>query len=281
MGAVLAAMWIYWFRGDRVADASDWVEKAHAQTEDPNITWLSGFFAFQTGDFARVAERMPAAYEGFRQLGDQHGQALARTFQAAGEHDSDEAHEMVDEALEVFDESEPVGRFVAIIFKSVVDFMAGDIETSLRRREEAMKLSAGLEMPELVAWMHWNLAWSYYGTGQYGEAAKRFQQAFEYMAAENYQEGVASSAVGAGLCDVQAGRQERGLRLFGAADTTLDRIGTVIWPEAAIYLEAAKERIKQEAGEPFFDEHYSAGRALSFVETIDLTAEALSDLNSM
>ena len=280
MGAVLSAMWIYWFRGDRVADATDWVEKAHAQTQDPHITWLSGFFAFQTGDFARLAERMPVAYEGFRELGDEHGQALALTFQAAGERDPDKAHEMVDEALEVFDESEPVGRFVAIIFKSVVDFMVGDMETSLRRREEAMKLSDGLEMPELVAWMHWNLAWSYYGTGRYGEAAARFQQAFEYMAAENYQEGVASSAVGAGLCDLQAGRYERGLRLFGAADATFDRIGTVIWPEAAVHLEAASERVKQEAGEPFFDEHYSAGRKLSFVETIDLTAEALNELTS-
>lgn len=280
MGAVLLAMWIYWFRGDRVADATDWVEKAHARTQDPNITWLSGFFAFQTGHFARLAERMPIAYEGFRELGDEHGQALALTFQAAGERDPEKAHQMVDKALEVFDESEPVGRFVAIIFKSVVDFMVGDIETSLHRREEAMKLSAGLEMPELVAWMHWNLAWSYYGTGRYGEAANRFQQAFEYMAAENYQEGVASSAVGAGLCEINAGRYERGLRLFGAAEKTFERIGTVIWPEAEVHLEAARERLKQEAGESFFDEHYSAGRELSFVETIDLTAEALSELTS-
>lgn len=281
MGKVLMDMWIYWFRGDRVADALEWVEKASALTRDPHVAWLSGFFAFQTGDFEQMGKKLAIALEGFREMGEDHGRALALTFQTTGEQDPEKAYEMVDEALDLFDDSEPAGRFVAIVFKSVVDFMVGDMEASLRRREEAMRLSLRLDMPELVAWMHWNLAFSYYGTAEYDEAAKHFKESFDYMAAENYQEGVASSAVGAGLCDLQAGRYERGLRLFGAADTTLERIGTVIWPEAAVHLEAASERVRQEAGESFFDDHYSAGRELSFVETVDLTAEALSDLTSM
>lgn len=278
MAAVLMNMWVYWFRGDRVTDALSWVEKACQMTNDPRVMWLSGFFAFQTGDFERLSERLITALEGFSEVADEHGQAMALTFLTTGEEDPEKAYEMIDEALRLFDDSEPVGRFVAIIFKSVVDFMVGDMEASLRRREEAMRLSVQLDMPELVSWMHWNLALSYYGTGDYEEAARRFLDSFEYMVSENYQEGVASNAVGAGLCDITEGRMERGSKLFGAADATLERIGTVIWPEAAFHIEAAKEKVKALAGESFFDEHYDAGRQLSFTDTIDLTYEAFSEL---
>ena len=280
MGSVLMAMWVYWFRGDRVTDATDWVEEAYSQTQDATITWLSGFFAFQTGDFAKLARRLSIAAEKFREAGDEHGLAMALTFRAAGETDPDEAYAMVDEALALLDDSEPVARFVAIVFKSVVDFMVGDMDASLRRREEAMRLSAGLEMPELIAWMHWNLGFSYFGIGRYEEAVRRFQQSFEHMAAESYQEGVASNAVGAALCQLEAGRIESAVKLIGAADATLDRIGTVIWPEAEFHLKAAIESIKDSRGEEFFEEHYSAGRQLTFSETIDLTSDAFGALTS-
>lgn len=143
-----------------------------------------------------------------------------------------------------------------------------------------MRLSTGLEVPELVAWMNWNLAFSNYGAGEYEEAARRFEESFDYMAAENYQEGVASAAVGAGLCAIQPERPESGIELFGAADTTFERIGTVIWPEAEFHVQAVTERINEEKGRDFYTKHYSAGRQLSFAETIDLTADVFIELTS-
>lgn len=278
MAEALLSMWIYWFRGDRVVDAVGWVEKARELMDSPSIDWLSGFFAFQTGDFPKLAERTTSALEGFRYRGDPHGQALALTFGALAREEPEDAYAMLAEAHELFDDSDPIGRFLALLFESIIDFQVGDLETSMSRREEVMRLSVGLEMPELIAWMHWNLALSSYGTGQLDKAADLFARAFSHMAEENYQEGVASVAVGAGLCEIEAGNLERGVTLLGAADATFERIGTVIWFEAAFHVDAARKRLEEEIGKAEFDRLHSEGHQLGFAETIDLTAEALEAL---
>jgi hypothetical protein len=185
---------------------------------------------------------------------------------------------MLERADELFGENAPVGRFMVAIFKSVVDFQTGDFEMCLRRREEALATVDKLGLDEMTAWIHWNLAWAYYAVGRFDEAGNSFGIAYEYMAADSYQEGVASSAEGIALLDIRAGNVERGLHLLGGANAAFDRIGTVSWFEAGFHVGQTTESLRSEVGSDEFDRCVAEGKTLTFAELIDLTAEALDSL---
>jgi predicted ATPase/class 3 adenylate cyclase len=278
MAEVTKAMWVYWFKGDRIAPAVDWLSDAGDTHRTPVVDWLVGFFAFQQGDFQTLATRMPAALAGFEESGDQLGTALALTFGGPAIEDPESAHAMLDRAGELFGESAPIGGFMVAIFKSVVDFQTGDFEMCLRRREAALARVDKLGLDEMTAWIHWNLAWAYYAVGRFDDAGDSFGIAFEYMAADNYQEGVASSAEGIALLDIKAGNVERGLHLLGGATAAFDRIGTASWFEAGFHVGQTTETLRSEVGSDEFDRSFAEGRALTFAELIDLTAEALDSL---
>lgn len=274
-------VWVYWFRGDRIGPAVDWVGRAEQTTSSPYLDWLAGFFAFQTGDFEKLGVRMAAARSGFTDNGDEHGLALARMFGAMAVDDPAAGYEMLEAANQYFTESHDlVGRLIGPLFQSIIDFQTGDIESSLRRREEGLEASKGTALPELEAWMYWNLALSYYGVGRHDEALDALVRSFEYMAGDAYQEGVASSVEGIALLAIRAGVVEKAVQLLGAAQTIFDRIGTVTWFEAAIHVEAGITELKDKVGDDQYERWFEAGRQLSFSETVDLTYLVLSEMGA-
>jgi tetratricopeptide (TPR) repeat protein len=272
-------VWVYWFRGDRIGPAIDWVGRAEQTTSSPYLDWLAGFFAFQTGDFETLGVRMAAARSGFADNGDKQGMALARMFGAMAVDDPVAGYEMLEAANEYFTDSHDlIGRLIGPLFQSIIDFQTGDMESSLRQREEGLEASKGMAVPELEAWMYWNLAWSYYGVGRHEEALDALVHAFEYMAGDAYQEGVASSAEGIALLAIKAGLVEKGVQLLGAAQAIFDRIGTVTWFEAAMHVEAGVTELKGQIGDDQYDQWFASGRELGFSEAVDLTYLVLSEM---
>ncbi|MFZ0014881.1 MAG: AAA family ATPase [Acidimicrobiia bacterium] len=278
MAEVTKQMWVYWFKGDRIGPAVDWVAEADKKLKSPVLDWLAGFLAFQQGDFETVFTRMAKARAGFEEADDDLGLALALTFGATVIEDPEQAHSMLDRALGLFGSGSPVGEFMAVVFKSIVDFQTGDIEASLRRRESALASIDDIGLDELTAWARWNLAWAYYAVGEFSEALSSFGFAFEYMAADGYQEGVASSAEGVALIDIAAGNVERGLRTLGGASAAFERIGTVSWMEAGFHVGQNSESLSAEIGQSEFDRLIGEGRSLTFDGLIDVTREALEQL---
>jgi tetratricopeptide (TPR) repeat protein len=255
------------------------VRRAEQATSSPYLDWLAGFFAFQTGDFEVLAARMAVARNGFEENGDQHALALARMFGAMAVDDPGAGYEMLGAANAHFSEAgDLVGRLRGPLFQSIIDSQTGDMDAALRRREMGLEASRGIGLPELEAWMYWNLAWSYYGAGRYEEALDAQARSFDYMAGDAYQEGVASSSEGIALLAIRAGLTEKGVQLLGGAKSIFDRIGTVTWFEAAMHIEAGIAELKGRIGEAQYDQWFAEGRELGFSEMVDLTYLVLSEM---
>lgn len=281
MAEACLRMWVYWFRGDRIGPAVEWVHRVDHETSSPYLDWLAGFFAFQAGDFETLASKMSAARQGFEDNGDRLGLALARTFGAMAVDDPNVGYSMLDAAHEYFRESNDLtGQLIGPLFQSTIDFQAGDTESALRRREEGLEAARGIGLPELEAWMYWNLAWSYYEFERYEDALDSLARSFEFMATDAYQEGVAASVEGIALLAIRAGLAQKGVRLLGAAQTIYDRIGTVTWFEAATHVAAATSELKGKVGEEQYGQWFEDGRQLGISETVDLTYLVLSELGS-
>ena len=278
MAQVAFAMWIYWFNGDRIAPLVAWSEEASQSVSSPELDWILGFLAFQAGDMEKVAIQMPVALEGFTRDGNVRGRICALMFGSITEQDPDRAYAMLDEAYEAFPDEITIGRYLILLFQSIVDFQTGELESSLRRREEGLASILGMGLPELEAWMSWNVALAYYGMGQHDEATAALRKTYDYMAAELYQEGTASAAEVIALLEIGAGRPERAMHLIGASGSVFARIGTSSWFEARHHVEVGVERLRDEVGDAKVDEWINHGRTLSFPELVEMGFRALEQL---
>ena len=278
MADVLMDLWIYWFNGDRVATVVEWLEHAASESNSPKVDWLVGFMAFQVGDFPTMVERMTRALELFSKADDARGLALTRVFLASGLEDPAESRELLDKAYLAFEElGDPVGRFLALLTQSVIDFFVGDYESCLRRRETAWSAVKEVNHQVLEAWLNWNIGLAYMSLGRLDEAATAFEPAFEYMANDGYQEGTASCGECIGALDIKADRFERGVKLIAASRSIFDRLGIASWVEAASHVDAALETAKENLAESEFNRVWAEGQDLKLVETIDLARRALSE----
>ncbi len=281
MARAQVGMWVYWFKGDRIAGAVDWVSRTRSSVHSASLEFLAGLFAFQTGDFPILSEVLPAALQGFREDDDTFGQALALTFGSLGADDPEQGYQLLDEALHLVGDSDPALRMIALLFQSMLDSQAGHLDEALRHREEVLLVAHRTELPELTAWAKWNLGWTYLAMGKEEKSAALWSEAFDHMAGARYQEGVASTADGIAMCELRAGRLERAATLLGAASATFERIGTVPWIEAGIVVEAALADLRRDLGDELFERNYGLGREFGFDQTIALTAEAIDDLSDV
>lgn len=273
-------MWVYWFKGDRIAGAVDWVTRVRKTIRSASLDFLAGLLAFQTGDFDLAAEVMPAALHGFRNQGDTTGEALALTFGAVAVEDPAVGHQMLTEARQLANEVHSVVLVLISLFESSLDTQVGDLEAALRNRLEALEATERAGLPELIAWGKWNLGWTVMALGEAGRATQLWADTFDYMAGARYQEGVASTADGIALCELDAGRAGRAVQLLGAASATFERIGTVRWLEAAAMVEKASFELRRDLGDEAYEELYNEGHQLSFDQVIELTASSIEDLTS-
>jgi tetratricopeptide (TPR) repeat protein len=265
-----------WFNGDRVAEAAAWVEQAAASLESPEIDWLLGFFAFQTGDYAMAADRLQAALDAFSAAGDQRGIAMARTFVGALA-DPATGEAMLNEAFEHFEEDDrPLSAYLAKLLISVKALEAGDSQRALDLRQQLLPVAEAINYETVIAWTHWNIAIALAVLGRIEEAATHNALAFQPFADLKYQEGIGSVAEAATVIDVQGGQLERAVLIQGATEAVWDRLGIRVWGEVAPLVAEAMTTARHSLGDTEFDRLKAQGRSMPLNELIDLVAASVA-----
>jgi predicted ATPase/class 3 adenylate cyclase len=277
MADVLLDIWIYWYNGDRLSDLVSWLQRVDSRAEGPALDWLVGFTSIQRGDTAVAAERVRAALDGFRQRGNEHGEALAATFLAGVLEDPGEARTLLDRALVIFERlDDPVGRLVAMLSVSFIDGQIGDFDSLIRLREETLAEAERHDYGLLIAWMRWNLGLAYLMVGRLEDAAVAFGEAFEFMVGARYQEGIASCSHCIGSLEVARGRTESGVVLIAASEAAFERLGLAFWFEDIQQAEVAVEAARAHLGGEAFEAVHSDGRRIGMAELIESTRTALA-----
>ncbi len=276
MVKVVYAVWPLWFNGDRVAEAAAWVEQAAASLESPEIDWLLGFFAFQTGDYAMAADRLQAALDAFSAAGDQRGIAMARTFVGALA-DPATGEAVLNEAFEHFEQDDrPLRAYLAKMLISVKALEAGDSQRALDLRQQLLPVAEAINYETVVAWTHWNIAIALAVLGRIEEAATHNALAFQPFADLKYQEGIGSVAEAATVIDVQGGQLERAVLIQGATEAVWDRLGIRVWWEVAPLVAEAMTTARHSLGDTEFDRLKAQGRSMPLNELIDLVAASVA-----
>ena len=272
---VVCHIWVYWFNGDLAAPAAQWVAKADPLLDIPKLDWLTGFFAFQSGDYEIAATRLLGAMERFRESGDDDWKAMSQTFVGVLVDDLDAGRKMEEAALHHFEANEfGVKDFLSKMFLSSILLALGEEEAAVPMRRELLAWSQTMNYPVLIAWSELTLALGLIGIGAFDEADGHARRGLEQMLTDGYQEGIAGSADVIGGIQHQRGAAEQALRLFGGAEAVYAAIGSARWPEATLMVEIALAKAREELGDAECERLVADGRALSLEALIELVSEA-------
>ena len=271
---VVCHIWVYWFNGDLAAPAAQWVAKADPLIDLAKLDWLTGFFAFQSGDYEIAVTRLMAAMERFRDSGDDDWNAMSQIFADVLMDDLDAGRKMEEAALHHFEANEfGVAAFLSKMFLSSILLALGEGEGAVPMRRELLAWSQTMNYPVLIAWSELTLALVLIGIGAFYEADDHVRRALEQMLTDGYQEGIAASADVIGGIQHHRGASEQALRLFGGAEAVYASIGVARWPEGTYMVEAALAEAREELGDTECERLLADGRTLSMKALIELVSE--------
>ena len=270
---VVCHIWVYWFNGDLAAPAAQWVAKADPLLDIPKLDWLTGFFAFQSGDYEIAATRLLGA-ERFRESGDDDWKAMSQTFAGVLVDDLDAGRKMEEAALHHFEANEfGVEAFLSKMFLSSIFLALGEQEGALPMRKELLAWSHTMNYSVLIAWSELTMALVLIRMGDVDEADGHARSGLEWMVTDGYQEGIAACADVIGSIQHHRGAAEQALRLFGGAEAVYAAIGAARWPEGTYLVEMALAKARKELGDAECERLLADGRALSLEALIELVSE--------
>jgi predicted ATPase/DNA-binding XRE family transcriptional regulator len=278
-------------RGLRLATAlgSLWVECGHV-TEG----WEWFEVLLQTGDELPLASRAKslkgagnlAAMQGYYAIAEamlrksvQFSRVLGEKLNTAatlnilgflkihqGEHQ--EAKLILEESLELYQESETGGKALALLRLGTVVYLQGDYIRAQALYEESLTLAQKHDNRLLMAWVlkHLgNLAQRQGNAGKAAELLERslalFQEFRHVLGLIAYLEGMAELA---GLKD----QQERLVRLFGAAAEFHTKLGIMPFSAEQVEYERQLALARTDLGLNLFDMAWEAGRQMSLDEAV-------------
>jgi len=271
---VLCHIWVYWFNGDRAIDAAQWVARADTQLNTAKLDWLTGFFAFQAGEYEKAATRMAVALERFEENNDAEWKAMSQAFLGALSEDLEAGRELLEAALSKFGENDfGVNGFLAKMFLSINYMAGGDSETALRIREEILAWSKAANYMVLTAWSEWQVASALLAVGRIEEAEDHNRRCLAQMVSDGYQEGTAAGVELVAAIQFNRGELEPALNLLGGADSVLAAIGAHRWPEQNSTVESVLKGARGELGDAECDRLLSEGGSLSLERLVALALE--------
>jgi len=224
-----------------------------------------------------------------RELGDKHGIAfalghLANLLQDQGDYPL--ARSLQEETLALRRELEDK-RGIAISLDNLgtVAQLQGDYRTAHLALEEGLALVRELGDKQGITHLLHNLASTYRQEGNYATALSLYGESLQLRKELKDRRGIASTLLGLGglavthaLANKGAGDRSqvelvRGVRLFGAAATLLEELGTV--PDIAdrVPYEHDLHAARTELGEVLFDKALKEGRAMSMQRAIEYALE--------
>jgi len=276
MVRVVYNLWPVWFNGDRAGEAAAWLHRVDQDPVSPELDWLHGMFAFQTGDYVESADRFERALTGFEANEDPYGIALSRVFVGALS-DPVEGEAMLADAHAYFRaENQHLGQFLALLFTSVKVVEADDLPRALELRRQLLEDARALGYDEVVAWSHWNLANALMGLGRIDEAAEENRIAFETFAALRYHEGISSASENVAIFAASNEQWEPAVLIHGACEAIWDRLGVRGWWEIVPHIANAMSAARASLGDGEYQRLEAQGRTLAVDDLVELAQATMS-----
>ncbi|MFQ5968172.1 MAG: hypothetical protein ACE5MI_11275 [Acidimicrobiia bacterium] len=207
----------------------------------------------------------------FTAEGDPEGVAFSLLFLGNVTDDPAEGIAMQESALLTFRKrGRTIATYAARIFKSVNLVRAGDLEAALELRQKLVAEAIATPiLPELTAWTHWTLALLLFNLDRLEEAVDHNRYVLDVAIEIRSQEMIASSGDLVAVAEAAQGRLEEATLIHGACQQIWDRLGVAIWWEAAMLIEAAMAKARQQLGDAEHERLLAQGAAMSLDELIE------------
>ncbi|HKG25123.1 MAG TPA: LuxR C-terminal-related transcriptional regulator [Thermomicrobiales bacterium] len=283
-----ALVWFWYIRG-HLTEGRGWLSRALARAEPGTAGRIRclvglGFLAHYHGDDAVATPLLDEAIELGRELGDGREAALALAIRGIVAEDAGayaEAGALMTEASALDESAEspngPATAALMLAHRGVVAWGLGDDETAVAYWEEALARHRALDDTWGVANELGYLAVAGCARGDLDRAAAWGRECLELLQGTRSTDEIAGGLATAAAIVTGRGRSLPAARLFGAAESLREEIGSEArLPERTVY-ERAVEELRAAVAAPILDAAWTAGKALPLDEAV---AEALAQLGT-
>jgi DNA-binding CsgD family transcriptional regulator/tetratricopeptide (TPR) repeat protein len=242
-----------------------------------NLIWslhALGDAAMRQRDYDQAAQLYQEALAISREIGDLTSIAwllpdVGQIYQFQGEFER--ALPLLVESLTLFRKlKSKTGTPYTLANLGQVALHQGDYEKAISWCTESLSLLHELGYTESIHWPLDLLGIAACRQGQYEQAAAYYQEALTANERSSYRQGIAENLAGLGAVAVARGQLEAGIRLLGAADALIEKVGTDLGP-------ADREQFRQclalgrvRLDEDTFSRAWDAGRAMPLQQALEV-----------
>jgi predicted ATPase/DNA-binding CsgD family transcriptional regulator len=279
-------LWMFWLIHGHQSEGRGWIGAALAKGE--NLTarararalWVRATMHYGLGDPELVEESCRESAALFRRVGDKAGLAHALSGQASvstQRGDAEQAITLYEESIELGRETgESWGVSGALAHLGLVHLGQGRHEQAARCLEEGLALSREVGNRLTISAALIGLALAERGRGAHARAAELYAEGLAASIEAGDKANIAYCLEGLAQVAVAQGKLERAAQLFGAAETSLEAAGGVLYSHAQDdrrMREKAMNAIHSQLDERAYLSIWAEGAAMSPAETLEYALE--------
>ena len=278
-----ALPWLFWLINAHLAEGLRWmneiVEHLDTGAPDPNIMQLHalllgplGGLLVWAGDYKRAQLILEKARDLYRAINVRGGLAstlVALSICAINCSDWVLAEQQSSEALALNRAiNDAWGVAVSLNVSGWLATRQGHYAQSERIYQESLDRSRQLgdKLNESFAWV--DLGWAHLLQRHFEQAQTMFKTCLDLSRDLNYKTGIAYAAEGLACVDIEAGKTERGVTLFGAAQALRAQAGAPPWRLDRPVHERLLANARALLGDAIFEAHFNAGHVMSITDAL-------------
>lgn len=282
------ALWLFWdIRGYHL-EARVWLDRLLTQSQnrvpEPGASalvralYVSGHLRQRQGEYEQARKEYTASLSIYRQMGEE--RQVAVVLRGLGEIAQDEgdpssARLYYEQSLELCRSlGDFKGMSIALSHLAILAFLQGDYEQAAMLCIETLAIGRERGSRRTTAVALTTLGFAAWGKGELGFAEAQFEEALALQAELTDQMVAQYSLMGFALVASARGQYARAGRLFGAADSLRERIGTPLPHSQRHRYELLVASIRAALGEVAFREIWEEGRAMTLEQAIEYALAA-------
>lgn len=284
-------LWRYWYGRGYLKEGRQWLESvlSRATALEPDLRAAvlrgAGILTADLGDYQGAKRRFEEAVAIYRQLQDRQGIAdclNALGYVATDLGNSDEAEAYLHEALALYEEvRDEHGMGVAL---HNLGMLAADLGRDAEAEElyrRSLALSRRLDDREGIAWALGNLGLLSLKNGRFGEAEPLYRESLEICTDLHNNMGIALCLEGIAGVFGMAGRPYQAARLFGAAHSLRESLGSQLEPGYQALYDRLVAVSRSGARSSEWDAAWEEGRAFSGEQAVSYARQGRDAITDM
>jgi predicted ATPase/DNA-binding SARP family transcriptional activator len=280
----------FWDTRGYLSEGRSWLERLLPKSDmNPSVILanalnVAGNLAMSSGDLSSAHSHLQSSLAIQRELGDQRGISLTLNNLAVvtiNQGDYATAHKLLEESATIKRTlTDSVGLAHVLNNLGEVERYEGNDEQAIPLYTESLAIRQALDDKEQASTALYNLGSTYLALGKFKQAAQFLEESLTVAQTLGYRRNIILCIAQAAILASKTGQSALAVKLSGAADTHLEKIGLQLEPIDRLEYDRTIALLRNETDSYAFSELWATGCALNTDRAVEQSLEVLVTIRS-